>query len=322
MGHYAFDLKELDIDFITCAAHKFHGPKGSGFLYCNKKAKVENLIHGGSQERGLRGGTENLYGIAGLAKAMELAYEDVQEHQSHVQGLKTYMIERLRELLPDVGFHGSIDPDTSLYTSGINVLEEIGSVVPVKRVISGNQHVHSDVKGQDICNERQLSFCKTGIYIQHRAFKVGQHPKSGSLEILRKVYPESKLFLTHSATGALEMTALLMNIQKGDEATFGGATTFIDIDTVAEVLHSVDKQLFERIQSQKIHFGRKDNPIAHNDDFILQKDAIGWKINWNYYRALGDTRNQTLIEDFKAFLDNYIEKSGEMKELKLLPGEG
>lgn len=106
------------------------------------------------------------------------------------------------------------------------------------------------------------------------------------------------------------------------QATFGGATTFIDIDTVAEVLHSVDKQLFERIQSQKIHFGRKDNPIAHNDDFILQKDAIGWKINWNYYRALGDTRNQTLIEDFKAFLDNYIEKSGEMKELKLLPGEG
>lgn len=116
MGHYTFDLKELDIDFITCAAHKFHGPKGSGFLYCNKKAKVENLIHGGSQERGLRGGTENLYGIAGLAKAMELAYEDVQEHQSHVQGLKTYMIERLRELLPDVGFHGSIDPETSLYT--------------------------------------------------------------------------------------------------------------------------------------------------------------------------------------------------------------
>lgn len=106
------------------------------------------------------------------------------------------------------------------------------------------------------------------------------------------------------------------------QATFGGATTFIDIDTVADVLHSVDKQLFERIQSQKIHFGRKDNPIAHNDDFILQKDAIGWKINWNYYRALGDTRNQTLIEDFKAFLDNYIEKSGEMKELKLLPGEG
>lgn len=116
MGHYAFDLKDLDIDFITCAAHKFHGPKGSGFLYCNKKVKVENLIHGGSQERGLRGGTENLAGIVGLAKAMELAYEDVAGHQAHVQGLKTYMIEQLQEVLEDVGFHGAIDPSQSLYT--------------------------------------------------------------------------------------------------------------------------------------------------------------------------------------------------------------
>ena len=116
MGHYAFDLKELDIDFITCAAHKFHGPKGIGFLYCNKKVRVENLIHGGSQERGLRGGTENLHGIVGLAKAMELAYEDVEAHQAHVQSLKTDMIQQLKEILPDVGFHGTIDPDKSLYT--------------------------------------------------------------------------------------------------------------------------------------------------------------------------------------------------------------
>lgn len=116
MGHYPFDLKDLDIDFITCAAHKFHGPKGSGFLYCNKKVRVENLIHGGSQERGLRGGTENLYGIAGLAKAMELAYEDVEGHQKYVQSLKSHMIQQLRELFPDVGFHGSIDPEQSLYT--------------------------------------------------------------------------------------------------------------------------------------------------------------------------------------------------------------
>lgn len=116
MGHYAFDLKDLDIDFITCAAHKFHGPKGVGFIYCNKKAKVGNLIHGGSQERGLRGGTENLYGIVGLAKAMELAYHNVEEHQTHVQGLKNHMIRRLKEELSGVGFHGSIEPEESLYT--------------------------------------------------------------------------------------------------------------------------------------------------------------------------------------------------------------
>ena len=104
MGHYDFDLKELGIDFITCAAHKFHGPKGIGFLYINKSIKCEVLIHGGSQERGLRGGTENVHGIVGLAKAVELAYEDVKGHQEHVQSLKSYMIDELKKLFSDVYF--------------------------------------------------------------------------------------------------------------------------------------------------------------------------------------------------------------------------
>lgn len=116
MGHYAFDMKELDIDFITCAAHKFHGPKGIGFLYVNKNVKAEALIHGGAQERGLRGGTENVYGIVGLAKAMDLAYDDVLGHQQHVQELKTYMIEQLKGLFSDISFHGETDPERSLYT--------------------------------------------------------------------------------------------------------------------------------------------------------------------------------------------------------------
>jgi cysteine desulfurase len=116
MGHYTFDLQDLDIDFITCAAHKFHGPKGIGFLYVNKNMKVEALIHGGSQERGLRGGTENVHGIVGLAKAMELAYDDVEEHQKHVQELKSYLINQLREIFDDIDFHGETDPEKSLYT--------------------------------------------------------------------------------------------------------------------------------------------------------------------------------------------------------------
>jgi cysteine desulfurase len=116
MGHYPFDLKDLDTDFITCAAHKFHGPKGIGFLYVNKNIKAEILIHGGSQERGLRGGTENVYGIVGLAKAMDLAYEDVESHENHVQGLKNYMMNELKTLFPDVYFHGETDPSKSLYT--------------------------------------------------------------------------------------------------------------------------------------------------------------------------------------------------------------
>ncbi len=116
MGHYPFDLQELDVDFITCAAHKFHGPKGVGFLYINKKIKAEALIHGGAQERGLRGGTENVYGIVGLAKAMELAYEDVKGHQQHVQELKSYMIDKLKSMFDDIAFHGETDPARSLYT--------------------------------------------------------------------------------------------------------------------------------------------------------------------------------------------------------------
>jgi cysteine desulfurase len=116
MGHYPFDLKDLDIDFITCAAHKFHGPKGVGFLYIKKKTNIKQLITGGSQERKQRGGTENLYGIIGLGKAMDLAYHDINEHHNHVQGLKTYMINELLKIDPSISFNGDINPKNSLYT--------------------------------------------------------------------------------------------------------------------------------------------------------------------------------------------------------------
>ncbi len=107
-----------------------------------------------------------------------------------------------------------------------------------------------------------------------------------------------------------------------EQAEFGGATTFIDVDTIIIILKKANPFLFEQLQKTKIHFGRRDNPIAQNDDFILSQDSLGWRINWNYYRALSDSENQTLISDFKDFLDTYIEKSGELKELKLQVGEG
>ena len=116
MGHYAINVKEIDADFMTCGAHKFHGPKGVGFLYVNKNLKVTPIIQGGSQERGLRGGTENLIGIAGLAKAFELANTNIEQHQHEIQSLKTYMIDELKKRIPGVSFHGEIDPEKSLYT--------------------------------------------------------------------------------------------------------------------------------------------------------------------------------------------------------------
>jgi len=127
MGHYRHDLQKMPIDFIVGAAHKFHGPKGVGFLYANGDTKagrgpIHPLIHGGSQERNQRGGTENVYGIVGLAKALEIAYRDMDAHRQHIEGLKRRMIDQLRERFDahDAGpvqFNGaSADVDNSLYT--------------------------------------------------------------------------------------------------------------------------------------------------------------------------------------------------------------
>ena len=93
MGHFPINLQEINVHFITCAAHKFHGPKGIGFLFISNKIKIQPFIFGGAQERNMRGGTENVYGIVGLAKALELASSHMEEHKQHSLGLKKYMIE-------------------------------------------------------------------------------------------------------------------------------------------------------------------------------------------------------------------------------------
>lgn len=117
MGHYRHDLQQLKTHFVVGAAHKFHGPKGVGFLYVNGDAKIAPFIHGGAQERNRRGGTENVYGIVGLAKALELAYAGMDEHRRHVEDLKSRMIARLRQTVPGVEFNGdSASLDRSLYT--------------------------------------------------------------------------------------------------------------------------------------------------------------------------------------------------------------
>jgi cysteine desulfurase len=117
MGHYAFDLQKNSPDFIVASAHKFHGPKGIGFLYLNADTKIEPYLHGGGQERNMRGGTENVYGIIGLAKAMEHAYTSLEDQKQYILGLKKRMIAGLMEMIPGVKFNGfSDDLDKSLYT--------------------------------------------------------------------------------------------------------------------------------------------------------------------------------------------------------------
>jgi cysteine desulfurase len=116
MCHYRFNFSEMNVHFANAAAHKFHGPKGVGFFYCSRSVKARPLILGGGQERGLRGGTENLYGIVGLAKAVEIAMEHIDEHHEHVSSLKQYMAERLEELVPGIIFNGDSRSVNSLYT--------------------------------------------------------------------------------------------------------------------------------------------------------------------------------------------------------------
>ena len=102
---------------MTAAAHKFHGPKGVGFMFIRKDKKIQPFVHGGSQERNMRGGTENVYGIIGLAKALEIAYRDMDEHILHIKSLKSRMMDKLKEQIPGVDFHGdSANLDRSLYT--------------------------------------------------------------------------------------------------------------------------------------------------------------------------------------------------------------
>lgn len=115
MGHYAFDLSELPIDFLSASAHKFHGPKGVGFLYMRSGATLKPLILGGSQERNMRAGTENLHGIVGLAKAMEIAYRDLAQHQEHISALKRAMRKRVLAAIPGTSVNGD-DGEDSLYT--------------------------------------------------------------------------------------------------------------------------------------------------------------------------------------------------------------
>lgn len=116
-GHFPHDLQKLKVDFIVGSAHKFHGPKGVGFLYVNGDRKIDPFIYGGAQERNMRGGTENIYGIVGLAKALELAYQNMASHKEHISKLKAHMINSLKAEIPGVDFNGACaDSENSLYT--------------------------------------------------------------------------------------------------------------------------------------------------------------------------------------------------------------
>ena len=117
IGHYSFNMQDLNVHFMAASAHKFHGPKGIGFIYISDKIKISPLLRGGGQERNMRAGTENVCSIAGLTMAMQIAYKNLEEETNYIKGLKKYMIKRLKTELNDVQFYAKCtDLENSLYT--------------------------------------------------------------------------------------------------------------------------------------------------------------------------------------------------------------
>jgi cysteine desulfurase len=117
MAHLKLDFSQIPIDFASCSAHKFHGPKGAGFAFIRKTTHLKAQIHGGTQERSLRAGTENVVGIAGLGKAFDISVEKMSEFSVYIQEIKDYAIEQLTTNIPSILFNGrSAEKEKSLYT--------------------------------------------------------------------------------------------------------------------------------------------------------------------------------------------------------------
>jgi len=117
IAHFPFNMQELNVDFMAASAHKFHGPKGVGFVYVSEDIQIKPLLRGGGQERNMRAGTENVYGISAMAMAMEMAYAHLEKEVTYIKGLKHYMIDQLQSEIKDVQFYGKCtDLDNSLYT--------------------------------------------------------------------------------------------------------------------------------------------------------------------------------------------------------------
>ena len=115
VGHFPMDLRNTPVHFVTGAAHKFHGPKGVGIIYINENVRIKPFVHGGSQERNMRAGTENIYGIVGFAKAFEIAMAGYETDSAYIGKLKYYMHEQLKKHIPGIGFNGDV-LGSSLYT--------------------------------------------------------------------------------------------------------------------------------------------------------------------------------------------------------------
>ena len=141
VAHFNIDVKKYNIDFLSAAAHKFHGPKGVGFSYVKKNTGINPFIRGGAQERGLRAGTEALPNIIGMEKAISLSYDNLNEEKVYIQSIKDYFIKSIKKIFPNVQFNGcSSDSEESTYTLiniAIPVIKEKASLLDFQLDLKG-----------------------------------------------------------------------------------------------------------------------------------------------------------------------------------------
>lgn len=141
IGKYDFDLSKLNIDFIVGSAHKFHGPKGIGFVYINKNLKLNPFVIGGNQERGMRAGTESVHNICGLETAFIDSYQNIITNNKHIQNLKTEFTNQIKKLIPSIKFNGSCENNLLSSPSIINVC------LPISKEKSVLLEFNLDMKG-------------------------------------------------------------------------------------------------------------------------------------------------------------------------------
>ncbi|MEM5564910.1 cysteine desulfurase family protein [Psychroserpens sp. AS72] len=141
VGHYKLDLQDIPIDYLAASAHKFHGPKGVGFVFLRKNSGLRATIFGGEQERGLRAGTESIHNIVGMDEALAMSYKNLETESQHIKAIKWYCIDRLQSVFPNVSFNGqSGDMEKSTYTL-INVC------LPISEAKANMLHFQLDLKG-------------------------------------------------------------------------------------------------------------------------------------------------------------------------------
>ena len=176
VGHFTFDLEKLPIDFLSAAAHKFHGPKGVGFSFVKRNSGLQPFIYGGSQERGLRAGTESVHNIVGMHKALELAYENHEEEKKQLVSLKSYFISEIKNVFPEVIFNGlSGVKEESTYTL-------VSVALPIPKEKGAMLDFHLDLKGIS-CSKG--SACQSGSTTGSHVLNAIQHPPANEWPSLR-----------------------------------------------------------------------------------------------------------------------------------------